>query len=75
LSAGIDGDQVVAGLDQISGPTTAESTSASPASCALTTAAAPGSATNRSFGRAQIYFTRGAAPALPSPTAARKTAA
>jgi hypothetical protein len=75
LSAGIDGDQVVAGLDEISGPTTAESSSSSPASSALTTTTAAGGATDRSFGRAQIHFTRRSAAALPSPAASRKTAA
>jgi hypothetical protein len=71
LSAGIDGHHVVAGLDQISSATTAESAAASPA---LTTTAA-GGATDGSFGWAQIHFTGRSAPALPSPTGARKTAA
>jgi hypothetical protein len=75
LSAGIDGDQVVACLDEISGPTAAESSSPTPTSSALTTAAAPGGSADRSFGRAQIHLTRRSAAALPSPAAARKTAA
>jgi|SRR5712671_2227791 len=70
LSAGIDGYQVVSGVDEISGPTTAES--ASPASSsALTTSTGSGGATDWSFGRAQIHFTRRAAPTLPSSTATR----
>jgi hypothetical protein len=75
LSAGIYGDQVVARLDEISGPTTAESAAAA-SSSPLTTTTAAGSATDRSFSRTQIHFTgRSPASALPSPTAARKTAA
>jgi hypothetical protein len=75
LSAGIDGDQVVAGLDEISGSTAAESSSSSSTSAALTTATGAG-ATDRSFCRAQIYLTGRSAPALPSPTtAACETAA
>src|SRR5882757_8507503 len=65
LSAGIDGYQVVSGVDEISGPTPAEW--ASPASSsALTTSTGSGGATDWSFGRAQIHFTRRAAPTLPS---------
>jgi hypothetical protein len=76
LSAGINGDQVVAGLDEISGPTTTESASSSSTSSALTTATPAGGTTDRAFGRAQIHLTRRStpAPALPSPTA-RKAAA
>src|ERR1700680_3714903 len=75
LPAGIDGDQVVAGLDEISGPTPPESASTASAA-ALTTTTAGAGTTDRSFGRPQIHFAGGsAATALPSPTTAGKTAA
>jgi hypothetical protein len=69
LSGGIYSDQVVAGLDEIPGPTTAESAAAAPALTATS------GATDRSFGGAQIHLAGRSASTLSSSTAARKPTA